>query len=122
MTSLNISLPEPLREWVDGRVAEGGYSTASEFVRELIRDAQKKVADERLALALLEGDEHPPPGVEITPERWQRLRERASKHVEKLLLEGLDSGPPTEVTPEFWQRLHERVENQITEQDVVSKR
>ena len=37
MTSLNISLPEPLKQYVEGRVASGDWGTPSEYVRELIR-------------------------------------------------------------------------------------
>lgn len=37
MTSLNISLPEPLKRYVEERVAEGEYGTPSEYVRDLIR-------------------------------------------------------------------------------------
>lgn len=37
MTSLNISLPEPLKDYVDERVATGDFGTPSEFVRSLIR-------------------------------------------------------------------------------------
>ena len=36
-TTLNISLPEALKEHVQKRVAEGAYSNASDFVRALIR-------------------------------------------------------------------------------------
>jgi putative addiction module CopG family antidote len=42
MTSLNISLPETMRAWVEDKVAKGGYGTASELIRELIRDAQRR--------------------------------------------------------------------------------
>lgn len=76
MTSLNISLPESLREWIDTVVAHGGYGNASEYLRELIRDDQKRRDEERL---------------------------------EKLLLEGLESGDPIEVTPEFWKKLRKDV-------------
>ena len=34
---MNVSLPEKLKEDVDGRVETGGYGTASEYVRDLIR-------------------------------------------------------------------------------------
>ncbi|MGA7380210.1 MAG: hypothetical protein WBX03_05110 [Terriglobales bacterium] len=37
MTSLNISLPEALKEYVEGQVATGDWGTPSEYVRELIR-------------------------------------------------------------------------------------
>ena len=37
MTSLNISLPEALKNYVEGQVASGNWGTPSEYVRELIR-------------------------------------------------------------------------------------
>jgi antitoxin ParD1/3/4 len=55
MQSMNISLPEPLKDFVDGQIASGRYSSASEYVRELIRDDEKRKAEERLETLLLEG-------------------------------------------------------------------
>ena len=55
MQSMNISLPEPLKEFVEGLIASGRYSSASEYVRELIRDDEKRKAEERLESLLLEG-------------------------------------------------------------------
>ncbi len=37
MTSLNISLPEPLKLYVEGQVKSGDWGTPSEYIRELIR-------------------------------------------------------------------------------------
>ncbi|MEZ5743671.1 MAG: ribbon-helix-helix domain-containing protein [Sphingomonadaceae bacterium] len=34
---MNISVPEGLKKWVDERVAEGRYSSASDLVRDLMR-------------------------------------------------------------------------------------
>ena len=39
---MNISLPETLKEFVDGQVVERGYGTSSEYVRELIRKEQDR--------------------------------------------------------------------------------
>lgn len=55
MQSMNISLPEPLKDFVDGQIASGRYSSASEYVRELIREDEKRKAEERLEALLLEG-------------------------------------------------------------------
>lgn len=52
MATMNISLSDGLREFVDERVAEGGYSTSSEYVRELIRKDRDL---QRLRKLLLEG-------------------------------------------------------------------
>lgn len=37
MTTMNISLPDALKSFVDEQVASRGYGTSSEYVRELIR-------------------------------------------------------------------------------------
>lgn len=71
MASMNISLPQSLRDFVAAQVKERGYSTPSEYVRELVRRDQK---------------------------------ERAEERIERLLLEGLDSGEPIGITPEYWEQ------------------
>ena len=52
MGTMNISLPDALKAFVDEQVAEGGYGSSSEFVRELIRKEQDR---QRLRRLLLEG-------------------------------------------------------------------
>lgn len=42
MTSLNISLPEALKEYVEGQVATGDWGTPSEYIRELIRQDKER--------------------------------------------------------------------------------
>lgn len=42
MTSLNISLPEALKDYVEGQVASGDWGTPSEFIRELIRQDKER--------------------------------------------------------------------------------
>lgn len=53
MTSLNISLPDPLKAYVEGRVASGDFGTPSEFVRNLIRQ-DKELRRSRLETELLD--------------------------------------------------------------------
>ena len=57
MASMNISLPDPMREWVQNRIDSGHYASVSDYVRDLIRRDQTS-ADEREALlaALIEGE------------------------------------------------------------------
>ena len=57
MTSLNISLPEALKTYVENQVASGDWSTPSEYVRELIRqDKERRLADlEQKLLAATKG-------------------------------------------------------------------
>ena len=42
MATLNISLPEQLRQWVAEQVSGGQYSSASDYLRDLIRTDQRK--------------------------------------------------------------------------------
>lgn len=53
MTSLNISLPDPLKSYVEDRVASGDFGTPSEFVRSLIRQ-DKEQRRSRLESELLD--------------------------------------------------------------------
>jgi len=73
MTSLNISLPQPLKDFVEERVKQGGYSTPSEYVRELLREDQKRRAEEKLEVLLLEGLNSGKP-IDVTPEYWEGKR------------------------------------------------
>ena len=51
MTSLNISLPDPLKAYVEERVATGDFGTPSEFIRNLIRQ-DKELRRSRLETEL----------------------------------------------------------------------
>jgi antitoxin ParD1/3/4 len=73
-TRLNVALSEPLRQFVDAKVASGGYLTAAEYVCSLIQEAQEREQEqERLEALLLEGLDSGP-GIEVTPEFWTDLR------------------------------------------------
>lgn len=72
MTSMNVSLPEGLRLFVTER-AKGRFGSASEYVRELIREDQRRAAQEKLEAKLLAGLESGEP-IEITPDYWERKR------------------------------------------------
>ncbi|MEI1375857.1 type II toxin-antitoxin system ParD family antitoxin [Nostoc sp. UHCC 0926] len=61
----------------------GGYSSVSEYFRELVRQDQKRQAAERLEAILLEGL-NSGNATEMTPDDWedirQAVRERIAKH------------------------------------------
>lgn len=54
MSTMNISLPESLKSFVDAQVGERGYGTSSEYVRELIRKDQDRQRLRALLLAAAE--------------------------------------------------------------------
>ncbi len=80
MESMNISLPEPLKHFVDGQISTGRYSSASEYVRELIRADERRKAEEALEAKLLEGLSGAES--ELTPTDWSAIRKEALAKVE----------------------------------------
>ena len=76
-TTMNISLPETLRDFVEREVADGGYGSVSEYMRELVR---AKKSEKEIEDALLKAVRSKSLG-EITPEFFDRLREHARRAV-----------------------------------------
>ena len=72
MTTMNISLPDTLKSFVDEQVNQRGYGTSSEYVRELIRKDQDR---QHLRELLLEGAKSEP-GEAVTAPYFDGLRER----------------------------------------------
>ena len=73
-TSLNVSLPESLKAFVEQQVATGGYMSASEFIRHLLRDAsESRSRRDELQSLLAEGLESGEP-LEVTAEYWAGKR------------------------------------------------
>jgi antitoxin ParD1/3/4 len=52
-TTMNISLPEAMKTFVEERIERDGYGSVSEYVRDLIREDQKKKEEEKLEKLLL---------------------------------------------------------------------
>ena len=73
MTSLNISLPQTLKDYVEVQVRESGYSTPSEYVRELLREDQRRRSEQKLEALLLEGLRSGN-AIEVTPEYLENKR------------------------------------------------
>ena len=82
MASLNISLPAPLREWIEDQVKGGRYGNASEYLRELIRRDQDRKAQERLEELLLEGAKSGTTSP-LTQQDWSELRTEVAERLEK---------------------------------------
>jgi antitoxin ParD1/3/4 len=72
MQTMNISLPDPLKGFVEHQIAGGRYSSVSEYIRELIRDDEKRKSQERLEQMLLEGLAGE--STEMTRQDWNDIR------------------------------------------------
>jgi antitoxin ParD1/3/4 len=73
VTSINISVPQQMRDWVEAQIAAGRYGNVSEYLRDLIRKDQTDAAQRRLEQLLLEGLESGDPTA-ISPEFWEAKR------------------------------------------------
>jgi antitoxin ParD1/3/4 len=82
--TMNIALPDSMKQFVQDRVSEGGYSSVSEYVRELIRADQRRKADERIDALLLEGLDSGPP-IPVTPEYWEEKKRRLTERLAKAI-------------------------------------
>lgn len=57
MATMNISLPDPMKNWVESQVDSGIYSNSSDYIRDLIRrDQINKKQNDLLSSALIEGE------------------------------------------------------------------
>jgi len=58
MSTMNVSLPEAMKKWVEQQSATGRYSNASDYIRDLIRrDQEKNTQIARLQALVTEGIE-----------------------------------------------------------------
>lgn len=74
MTTINISLPDTMKTFIDNRIAEDGYSTPSEYLHELVRQDQQRKEQKRLEAVLLErlqGDDWQ----EMSQADWELLQQ-----------------------------------------------
>jgi antitoxin ParD1/3/4 len=81
MTSVNISLPTNQRQYVERKVSRGGYSTVSEYFRELLRQDEQREAEARLDSLLLQAMESGEP-TPMTRKDWDDIRKEVKQRVE----------------------------------------
>ncbi len=81
MQTMNISLPDQLKDFVEGQVGSGRYSSVSEYVRDLIRDDEKRKAQEKLEALLVEGIQSGE-ATGMTRQDWSDIRTEALKRFE----------------------------------------
>ena len=75
MTTMNISLPDEMKAFIEAQMSQEGYASASEYLRTLIREEQRRRAKRELEAKLLEGLQGPL--VEMTPEDWDSIEREA---------------------------------------------
>ncbi len=81
-STMNVSLPQDLKLWVDEQVKTGGYGTASEFLRDMLRRARERKLHRQIDTMLVEAVES---GAKIAMDDadWASIRNAARASVGK---------------------------------------
>lgn len=82
MTTMNVSLPDTLRDYVEQQVKTGGYGSSSEYIRDLIRQDQKRKAQEHIQTLLLEGLDSGEASL-MTAQDWTEIRQAVQNRLQQ---------------------------------------
>ena len=80
MDTMNVALPKSMKQFVQEQVAEGGYNSVSEYVRDLIRSDQKEKARATLEAEVLRGITSGDSSTMTAEEWWQIRAEIRDRH------------------------------------------
>jgi antitoxin ParD1/3/4 len=80
-STMTISLPEDLKQFVKKRSLTAHYGTPSDYIRGLIREDLKRLEQERLEIELMKGLQSGT-GIPMTKEAWKRMRAEAAKIIQ----------------------------------------
>ena len=81
MTTMNISLPEDMKAFIESQMSQEGYASASEYLRTLIRDDQRRRARHALETKLLEGLQGP--STIMNREDWDSIEQEAQARFDR---------------------------------------
>lgn len=82
MVTVNVSLPDPLKEFVDEEVREGGFASTSDYMSDLVRQRQRAKAEDTLRQLIAEGLASGP-GEPVTAETFSRMRKELRERWER---------------------------------------
>lgn len=81
MATMNVSLPDLMKKWIEEQIKTGHYSNASDYVRDLVRRDQEYLARrENLIKALVQGENS---GISnrTVDDIWQQVKSRHNSNV-----------------------------------------
>ena len=84
MATMNISLPDEMKEWAESRTAGGQYANVSDYVRDLIRrDIKRTEGIARLQAEIDKGRAGPFSEYNSTGELLAEIRQRTADRLKK---------------------------------------
>ena len=79
MATMNVSLPDPMKDWVEAQAKSGRYSNASDYVRDLIQRDQTRNDKSAAMQNFVEAGLQSGVGIRSTDELFAEAMARASK-------------------------------------------
>lgn len=76
MATMNVSLPDQMREWVESQIESGVYSNASDYIRDLIRRDQQYNDKREALMQALEAGERSGVSKRTLDEIWKDVKTR----------------------------------------------
>jgi antitoxin ParD1/3/4 len=81
MATMNISLPDEMKAFVEDQATQKGFGTVSEYVRAIIREVQERhIERDRLDSLLLDGL-NSGPGTPLANADWDRIRQEGKRFI-----------------------------------------
>ncbi len=82
MATMTISLPDPMKDWIEAQIKQGEYASTSDYVRDLVRRDRERRAHPDLTIDDLRRivDESRASGT--SPRKVPEILARAKKHAE----------------------------------------
>ena len=81
MATMNVSLPDPMRQWVEEQVSTGHYSNSSDYVRDLIRKDQQYYHERQALIDALKAGEQSGISNRTVESVWQDVKKRRGKNL-----------------------------------------
>ena len=76
MATMNVSIPDPMRKWVEAQIKSGHYSNASDYIRDLIRRDQEYKDKYNALLKALKAGEKSGVSKRTIDEVWKEVKIR----------------------------------------------
>lgn len=102
--TIHVTLDDEQKAWLDEQVAKGRFPDAATGLRVLL-ERMRQSSEEDLLEDFL--------GNPVNEEE----RRQALARLEKLLDEGVASGPPIPLTPQVWAEIHQEVERRLRQRE-----
>lgn len=74
MATMNVSLPDPMKDWVEAQIESGHYSNSSDYVRDLIRRDQEYQDKREILIKALEVGENSGISKRTLDEIWKDVK------------------------------------------------